>query len=258
MFALFEAIDNDIANAYWESNLQNHQNKPVESSSSYNVEMFLRDKYERQLWKGSGPDPITRAMSPKAPVVEMKKEEKVSVPKPASTIDLLNDTPLIQTKQIIHSGAKSVNIPKTSSKEQATFNAFPEFPSVSPQYAPQYVPQPPPPQVLPQAAPQFVQAFVHPPQNSLPSNPQLSANPNLSYPQNNYPHNNNIGYPQNNYPPQHVIDAEKNMKINQVLSMYAPQQAPLPTVSQGFKPLGAIAAQNFFNQNNSRAPYPTF
>jgi hypothetical protein len=70
----------------------------------------------------------------------------------------------------------------------------------------------------------------------------------------------NVAYNQQNPPVNYSqVEAEKNKKINQVLSMYGPQSTPAPSNNNsGFKPLGAIAAQNFFNQNSRSQPYPTF
>ena len=95
MFQIFESIDNEFANNYWESNMPKGHNKPVESSGSYAVEVFLRDKYERKLWTGSGPDPVSYSMQPrKVETVGIrveKKEDKRNLSAGPIEADLLSD-----------------------------------------------------------------------------------------------------------------------------------------------------------------------
>ena len=263
MLAIFEAIDNEVANGYWEANIPQNCNKPVESSSSYAVENFLRDKYDRKLWKGSGPDPVTLALNPPTSVKQPKKEEKRT--HSSSTTDLLIDSSSTHSK-IPHfpsanliGQSNDANLFSQNLGFPPVSNPLPNNPGFTPQYSnpSQYNPAP----VYPQPAniAPFNSASIYSQPGSI--NPQFTSNPVYSQPVNNslYPNNqgslNNFGKAQNN------LDAEKNMKINQVLSMYGPQQpSPVTTVNNnGFKPLGAIAAQNFINSNlRSQPTYPTF
>ena len=284
MFETFEGLDNLVSNAYWEANLPSNYNKPAESTSSYNVEMFLREKYERKHWIGSGPDPVTLALAPK-PKEHQRLENRTQV----------NETPVVPHKAALprpqNSGPQSANL------QSSPFNPFPQnnlsnnlsnnlLNNSSNNLLNNSLNNPPP---------QFMQAPIH--QNSgfgqnmnpnMGLNGNLSVNPNYNpsinsnlnpggnqgYSAPQYPNNQSLGFNGGNgqgngpasfspsgYPPQNpqgYADAEKNMKINQVLSMYAPQHSqPAPQVSTGFKPLGAIAAQNFFSQS-TRPQYPTF
>ncbi|OMJ89965.1 hypothetical protein SteCoe_7752 [Stentor coeruleus] len=297
MFIIFESIDNDIANSYWEANLPKNYNKPIETTTAYSVEMFLRDKYESKLWIGSGPDPVSMSKQPKASVNQAKKEEiKREEKRPVSTgpiiTDLLADTPTVYPQDkipyfpttIVHSHSFTnidhINHHKHSSSPTVFTPSFPQAP----------VPDPSNPQLFP--------AFQNPSIN--PSFPHFENTPVLQFstiannqnqgfgsqiPQNfgyqNTPipqqyGNSGQNYGNNNYPPTHQtpptvnlqqnpvnynqVEDEKNKKISQVLSMYGPQNnvAPVNNNSTGFKPLGAIAAQNFFNQNTRSQPYPTF
>jgi Putative GTPase activating protein for Arf len=257
MLAIFEAIDNEIANTYWEANMPKNYNKPLENSTSHAVEMFLREKYDRKSWKSSGPDPVTMALQPKTAVKEVKKEEKRPVPNSIINTDLLNDSHGSQPVPKTHSLSNSVSTPAYSPLVKDNFPYFPSVPSNIPsQYKPidpnpinqvgnslssyrnndhfnpvnninQYPQYPPPPQ--------FVSAPIHP--TSQPGHLNGSSSQAGFYNE----------------------EAEKNKKINQVLSMYGPQVTPPVVTNTGFKPLGAIAAQNFFNQNpRPQPPYPTF
>jgi hypothetical protein len=306
MFHLFETVDNEISNAYWEANMPKGYNKPVESSGSYAVEMFLRDKYERKLWIGGGPDPLTLSKQPKnsdRPQLKLeKKEEKRTLSAGPLDADLLSDStphlhshtashlphlsasslPLSKTApQVNHLHSQQVSFPQTvPTYNQNNVNLFPNSQPLS-QFPPttaaggnfgnpvQVPPITQPVPAFPQAplvqasTPQSFQAFpaqsTYPPQSYPPQ-----SYPPQNYPPQNYPPQN---YPPQNYPPQNFnnpgfnahAEAEKNMKINQVLSMYSSQPPPAQNSgSTGFKPLGAIAAQNFFNQGGHSHPYPTF
>lgn len=296
MFAIFEAIENDMANSYWEANMPKNYNKPVESTTAYSVEMFLRDKYERKLWIGSGPDPVSMALQPRAPVREVKKEEvRREEKRPVSSgpviTDLLADSPTVLSSNqpisfpqaIYHSHSVahhhhhhsssppgiSPSFPQAHvahSPNPALFSAF-QSPPVSNQF----------PQFESPASPQFPpvvnnqnQGFVVQNQNSGYQNnfgagnyPNTGSQLSQSYGPGQYANVNpapNVAYNQPNPPINYSqVEAEKNKKINQVLSMYGPQSTPAPSNNNtGFKPLGAIAAQNFFNQNSRSQPYPTF
>mmetsp|Transcript_51961 Transcript_51961/g.59315 ORF Transcript_51961/g.59315 Transcript_51961/m.59315 type:complete len:498 (+) Transcript_51961:132-1625(+) len=60
---IFEAMDNEIANDYWEHKIRGHQ-KPNEDSSNYQVESFIREKYQRRAFTPHGADdPATEIVS---------------------------------------------------------------------------------------------------------------------------------------------------------------------------------------------------
>ena len=249
MLAIFEGLDNDVANMYWECGLPKNYSKPIESSTSYVVEMFLRDKYDRKLWIGAGPDPVCASLQPKvaapAPAPKQAKaEERQALPKAQVTTDLLLDSHHSEVKPSApHFPQASVHRPENQGSSSASFPAFPSFPVHPPVHNLPAVhsqnvlhfENPPPPQ--------FAPAMIHP--QAAPYNPH-QPNPAL-----------NRSLP----PQQSSLEAEKNLKISQVMSMYGPHHnaPPPPANNTGFKPLGAIAAQNFFNQNSrAHAPYPTF
>lgn len=297
MFLIFESIDNDIANTYWESNLPKNYNKPVETTTAYSVEMFLRDKYERKLWIGSGPDPVSISQQPKALVREVKKEEiRREEKRPVSIgpviTDLLADTPIAHSQQtgvynpstMIHShsftNSHHHNHHHHSSSPPAFTPSFPQAPishasnpqlfpafqntSVNPSFP--HFESTPAPQFPPVASNQNPVFGSQVPQNfgyQNPPMPQQYANSGQNYGPSQYPPTYQVSPTvnvQQNPVNYNQVEDEKNKKISQVLSMYGPQSnvAPANNNSTGFKPLGAIAAQNFFSQNTRSQPYPTF
>ena len=174
-------------------------------------------------------------------------------PKSILALNLLDDTQLVQTNhnnQHTPLISKSVNIPLATSISQTTFNAFPSFPVINNQFTDLYKPQ--------TSSPLFEKTPVHALQDISSSN---SENLNILNPLNDSYSINIIGNLQCNIISNNRLEAEKNIKINQVLSMYEPQkklQEELPPANnQRFKPLGAIAAQHFFNQSNHH-PYPAY
>ena len=322
MFHLFETVDNEIANAYWESRMTQGYNKPVESSGSYAVETFLRDKYERKLWIGTGPDPLTMATQPKQPdrpqMKIEKKEEKRTLSAGPFDADLLSDSgtsPHLRAHTSTHQPHLSTPDLHSHSKAQENLTGLHGYSQYGSNPNPVHNPpalnqnhlnlfpngqamkqvQNPPPANF--SMPTFPQAPLVQGGNGVQTVPVAQTN-NFTYnnpayppqaapqyaPQNPYP-GQNPGYPGSNFPSQGFpgqsvsnypgavqnnpansynanIEAEKNMKINQVLSMYSTTPAlgqnTGSTGSTGFKPLGAIAAQNFFNQGAQSHPYPTF
>ena len=322
MFHLFEVVDNDISNAYWESRIPKGYNKPVESSGSYAVESFLREKYERKQWIGSGPDPLTMATQPRQaerPQLKVeKKEEKRTLSAGPFEADLLSDSAgtHLRAHTVNHQPHLSTSDLNSHSKVQTNL-IMPQFEQPAPAFNKNHLNLFPNGQALNQynntppanlSLPSFPQASlvqggngvqtvtgtqVHQitynnsvyPSQSLPQYSVSSSNPytgqNVSaYPNSNFlpqgfsgpsisnfsgavqPNFNSTVNPVNPICHNPNIEAEKNMKINQVLSMYSTHPAPGQnsglTVSGGFKPLGAIAAQNFFNQGAQSHLYPTF
>lgn len=321
MFHLFETVDNEISNAYWEFRMPKGYNKPVESSASYAVETFLREKYERKQWIGSGPDPLTMATQPRQPerpqLKVEKKEEKRTLSAGPFEADLLSDsaaTPHLRAHTVNHQPHLSSSDIHSHPRVQPNLST-PQFEQPAPAFNQNHLNLFPNGQALNQyhsappanlTMPSFPQAPLVQGGNGVqavpgtqthqftynnPVNPPQSV-PQYSVPSSNpYPGQNVNIYQNSNFPPQGFpgpsssnfpgavqpnysnpvnpansynanIEAEKNMKINQVLSMYsnhpAPNQNPGLTGSTGFKPLGAIAAQNFFNQGGQTHPYPTF
>ena len=322
MFHLFETVDNEISNAYWESRLPQGYNKPVESSGSYAVETFLRDKYERKQWIGTGPDPLTMATQPRQPdrpqMKIEKKEEKRTLSAGPLDADLLSDSavnphlrahttshqPHLSTPDL-HSHKVQENLTGLQGYGQHGNN--PHFVQSTPAFNQNHLNLFPNGQAIKQvqntpaanlSMPNFPQAPLVQGGNGVQSVPVAQTSNftynNPAYPQavpqyaTHNPYAPNAGYPGSNFPPQGFqgpsssnftgamqgnpvnpvnsynanIEAEKNMKINQVLSMYSSNPVPGQNTgtsgSTGFKPLGAIAAQNFFNQGAQSHPYPTF
>ena len=52
-------VGNKVANEYWEANLPADFMRPL-PTDRYNMERFIRDKYERKLWAGEGEPPHLR------------------------------------------------------------------------------------------------------------------------------------------------------------------------------------------------------
>jgi stromal membrane-associated protein len=262
MFVIFEGIDNEISNHYWEANLPKSYSKPNESSAAYAVETFLRDKYERKMWKGIGEDPVSACLQPKTLKKEQeKKEDKRNLSAGPFNTDLLMDGPLIKENSvksevssqhgISMNGHQQIfvnpNISDGANRNHdlwhkpTLFPEFPEYGSLAHGAIPSTIGNGAAKDVL-----QFATAGYS---NSV----DFGRNNQFVQPENF--HN------QKNFAVIKAEEDEKNKKISQVLSMYAPQPAQ-PTIPNnpngGFKPLGAIAAQNFFNQNSRSPPYPTF
>ena len=244
MLTVFDANDNITANCYWEAHLPNSYVKPVENSSSHTVESFIRDKYQRKAWIGHGPDPVTQAFLPKVPVKEAKTDVKVSVSKndsPQFTTDLLTDNIFFQPIS-------------TSSKIPSDFNIFQNDPPVQEKYPIFTQPNP----ITIHQRPNTTQNHSIPVQDTLkteeiPSKSLFEPREIINI-QSNSSAFSNISKPKCN------ADTEKEKKISQVLSMYGKQQNNIDIVkSNAFQPLGAIAAQNFFNQvHHPKSSYPNF
>mmetsp|Transcript_4000 Transcript_4000/g.6057 ORF Transcript_4000/g.6057 Transcript_4000/m.6057 type:complete len:275 (+) Transcript_4000:24-848(+) len=98
MLNIFDKLDNEKANAYWESKKPSNVQKPSESTPSYSIERFLREKYERKSWAPQGvtdpvqkilkgetepkPSPPVKKVEPKAPEVNLLDME-FEAPSPA-------------------------------------------------------------------------------------------------------------------------------------------------------------------------------
>lgn len=286
MFQIFESIDNDFANNYWEQNMPKSHNKPVESSGSYAVETFLRDKYERKLWIGSGPDPVQYSMQPrKVETVALKvekKEDKRNLSAGPIVTDLLsvhNEIGSYEKNAGTHQphlSAPDLHVhPKSVTHSNYPHHMPPSYHqnhSVPPTF------QSAPLNLFPnnlQPAPVFKQELIAPQGNNgiaysqgVQGGAGVQSQGVINFPQATFTQNppNNFGMVQGGQPaPGYAananaqkLEAEKNMKISQVLSMYSAQPTPVPNSGTGFQPLGAIAAQNFFNQKPHSQPYPTF
>lgn len=290
MFQIFESIDNDFANKFWEQNMPKGYNKPVESSGSYAVEMFLRDKYERKLWIGAGPDPVSYSMQPRKVETVANKVEKKEDKRNLSAGPIITD--LLSVHDPVGNFEKPGGIhqshlsapdlhqqpkPVTHSVNHQHYNQAPHTVSNPSFHHPPPTFQSAPLNLFPNNQPNPV--YNHNPQgvqvNNLPPGPQFVQPGNvnqglINFPQAQFTQNppNNFGMVQGGHPaPNYAanvnaqkLEAEKNMKINQVLSMYSNQPPPIANSGSGsgFQPLGAIAAQNFLNQKPHSQPYPTF
>ncbi|CAG9314857.1 unnamed protein product [Blepharisma stoltei] len=69
---IFERLDNNVANAYWEKHMQDSNLKPKETDSPQKVLSFLREKYEHKKWVNK--DELN-------PVQRIKRGETVQQPK---------------------------------------------------------------------------------------------------------------------------------------------------------------------------------
>lgn len=104
---LFETIDNEIVNTFWEASFPKNQSRPNQNSPSYQTERFMRDKYEVQKWRDQSAKNIfefvennqaaNKAPEPPKPVEAPKPAAPVAPaqPKPApiaaQTINLLDE-----------------------------------------------------------------------------------------------------------------------------------------------------------------------
>ena len=85
----FAQFGNKVVNAYYEQNLDDDARPRV--SDDYQMEQFIRAKYEKKRWagKGSGPKPVSSSNeSPPPPV----KADRVQAPPPAAA-------PIIRSQQ---------------------------------------------------------------------------------------------------------------------------------------------------------------
>jgi len=291
MFQIFESIDNDFANNHWEHNMPKSHNKPVESSGSYAVEMFLRDKYERKLWIGPGPDPVQYSMQPRKVETAALKVEKKEDKRNLSAGPIVTDLLSVHNEIGSYEKGPGMHQPHLSAPDlhaqgkPVTHQNYPHHmpPSYSTNSYHQNHGAPPSFQSAPlnlfpnnlQPAPTFKPDLLGVNGNSGVNYPQgvqggagIHGQGVINFPQATFTQNppNNFGMGQGGQPAPgfaananaQKLEAEKNMKISQVLSMYSTQPAPVPNSGSGFQPLGAIAAQNFFNQKPHSQPYPTF
>jgi hypothetical protein len=222
MIIIFERLNNNIVNQYWERNKPTSVAKPVESSSSYTVESYIRDKYQRKLWAPRDEvDPVTRVLSPAPPQSMPARTETPQTKAPANPvrtqhIDLFADAPRISPVQSQAPPTQSV-VPKA---QPITFPPAPTFPSAT----------------LIQM-PDFPQASFS---NQLAAQQAQQAAQQTAQQQANRE------------------EEERKRKIDQLMMMYqqsAVPQAVQPPAPTSFQPLGAIAAQNLIQ---GRVPQPSY
>lgn len=120
---IFDQLDNEVANRYWERNLPAGHRKPNESSTSFEVESFIRDKYEFKRWIADGePDPVTAVLTGKARPQKQEPPQEVKVKEvtaqPVQMVDLLAVEPLAAPKpeQVLDWAAPSISFPSTVQK----------------------------------------------------------------------------------------------------------------------------------------------
>ena len=219
MIYIFDSIDNKIANAYWEASFHS-SNKPVESSSTQTVENFIRNKYQHKNWIGNGPDPVTLACSPKT----LEKQQILPQNNQKNSLfstDLIGSEILKAPSSLNFQSIGEIDIfQDDSGKGQNLVNTS------------------------------QIPVRKTSGNNSLFESLQTASVIQKKMPN---PHERTI---EENY----EINADKNKKITQVLSMYGTQPSGTSVKSNlGFQPLGAIAAQNFFNQvHHPNKSYPNF
>lgn len=226
---LFEAIDNTIANEFWEANLPKNQHRPNQNSPSYTTERFLRDKYELQKWKSPNAKNIQEFLEsrmaaaqpvaePVKPPVEQPKPVAQPAPVAAQSVNLLDETPVTAAAPAQQWANFST---PASNDEWAT-----EWQQASPPQKPAPVQAAPP-----AAVPMFDAAPVQAP-------PQ---------PQTAMPPVHNAAQAMRN---EQQIAAEQQAahsgKVSAVMNMF--NQVPVAPVAQTdqpktFTPLGAVAAQ---------------
>ncbi|OMJ86195.1 hypothetical protein SteCoe_12331 [Stentor coeruleus] len=215
MLMIFERIDNIIANKYWEARLPSTYSKPVEGSSPSVVENFIREKYDRKLWRNEGPGPASSSFNT-IEVASVQNNSLLSVtqsyykslPKPQTfTTDLLSD-PIFELKkpsspQFISDIDIFSNISITKPIENKPPSQVPEFLSFTPL--------------------------------SFTPIPELNSSLNLST-KNNNEKNDKIN---------------QVMSMYSKAQNPPPTQNPTNQNITKFQPLGALAAQNFFKMSGN-------
>ena len=238
---IFDQLDNEVANRYWERGLPANFRKPHESSTTYEVESFIRDKYEFKRWVADGePDPVSAVLTGKAKVQKQEVPAAPKVvevtPKPVPMVDLLAVEPVPTPKQeeVLNWPAQSISFPQTAQPARA-----PAQPQVS---KPSSIFQPPTSQSPPfqpptSQAPPFQAPSSQPPTFQTPiSQPPPFQAPIFQPPTQVAPK------PVQSYP-----DNSRESNIRNIMSMYGQvSQSQAPAQQPAFVPLGAIAAERMF------------
>ena len=76
-FLIFETLNNEEVNKYWEDRKPGHIRKPMEGTSNPDVERYIRDKYQFRQWVTAGKDAPVQAVL--KGTYNVKPEAKVSV-----------------------------------------------------------------------------------------------------------------------------------------------------------------------------------
>lgn len=248
---IFDQLDNEIANRYWERSLPASFRKPNESSTTFEVESFIRDKYEFKRWIADGePDPVSAVLTGK---VKAQKQEVPAIPKvqevtpkPVPMIDLLAVEPLTSPKpeQVLDWSAASIPFPSTV-QQPSVFK-----PSVSQSSIFQPPVSQPPISQPPISQPPISQPPVFQTPISQPSTQSPMFQPPVSQPPAQPPIFQSPAFP----PAQSYPDQSRESNIRNIMSMYGqvPQNQVAPQ-QPAFVPLGAIAAEQMFK---GRPGYP--
>lgn len=209
MLIIFERIDNIIANKYWEARLPSTYSKPVEGSSSSVVEGFIREKYDRKLWRNEGPSPAcstfisqeTFTIKTKS-LLSLTQQNCKAISKPQTfTTDLLSD-PIFEAKK------------PSSSQCISDIDIFSSIPMSKPV------------KNVPAQAPEFV-----------------SFTP-LSFTA--LPEFNSSFTPSNKHDNEKNDKINQVLSMYSKVQNSVPIQNPTSQNINKFQPLGALAAQNFF------------
>lgn len=257
---IFDQLDNEIANRYWERGLPANFRKPHESSTTYEVESFIRDKYEFKRWIADGePDPVSAVLTGKAKV--QKQEVPVApkvveiTPKPVMMVDLLAVEPVPSPKQeeVLNWPPQSISFPPTVQSVPAQVSKPSIFQPPSSQPSPFQHP-------TSQSAP-FQPPTSHPPPFQAP----ISQPPSFQAPIFQAPSQAPIFQPPTQVAPKPVQsypDNSRESNIRNIMSMYGQVSQSQATAQQpAFVPLGAIAAERMFKGGPGFPPaqqWPSF
>jgi len=239
---IFDQLDNEIANHYWERTLPASFRKLNESSTTYEVESFIRDKYEFKRWIADGePDPVSAVLTGKGKVqkqevpVTPKVQEVMSRPVPM--VDLLAVEPLASPKpeQVLDWSAPSIPFPLTT-QQPSIFKQPVSQPSIF---------QPPVSQPSIFQPPVSQPSIFQPPVSQAPISQPPIFQPPVFQPLSQPP----VPQPAQSYP-----DQSRESNIRNIMSMYGQvPQSQAPPQQPAFVPLGALAAEQMFK---GRPGYP--
>jgi stromal membrane-associated protein len=214
MLIIFERIDNIVANKYWEARLPSTYSKPVEGSSSSVVESFIREKYDRKLWRNEGPSPACNTFNPQG-AAAVKTNTLLSVTQPnykalskpqTFTTDLLSD-PIFEVKK------------PSSSQCISDIDIFSSIPIAKPIIN------------IPAQAPEFV-SFTP---LSFTALPEL----------------NSSLIPSTKHDNEKNDKINQVLSMYSKVQNSVPVQNPTSQNTAKFQPLGALAAQNFFKMSGN-------
>lgn len=252
MFKIFETLDNEVANTYWEKRRPANHPRLSETSSSHAVETFLREKYERRIWVQQGEaDLVTKVVQG----FTANHQNNISA-QPKTNIQQKSQQPSIQPRPQQapvqpqpRPQVNNINLLDTEVRQEVKAQTITSHNNY-------WQPQFPPAQSV---------NLLH--QNQLVSTSHQ--NQIVSTPQQGFSFNSDHYSPQTQMYPQYpdftalrrqeeeqkrIEEEEKKRKISQVMSMYQNQPpAQYSTNPNQFQPLGAIAAQKFMAENRNQA-----